>query len=78
MEKVRLAVVGLGLRGTGLVKSVFTENKRCEIVAICDLYRDRIDAIAEVVKTKINKEVPIRTTDFNELLTKKEQIDAIL
>ena len=77
MEKVRLAVVGLGLRGTGLVKSVFTENKRCEIVAICDLYRDRIDAIAEVVKTKINKEVPIRTTDFNELLTKKEQIDAI-
>jgi len=52
MEKVRLAIVGLGRRGTGLIKAIFTENERCEIVAICDLYRDRVDDTAELIKEK--------------------------
>ncbi len=78
MEKVRLAIVGLGLRGTGLTKSVFLENDRCEIVALCDLYQDRIDAIAQLVKEKKNKNVSIQTTDFGVLLDKKNEIDAIV
>ena len=78
MEKVRLAVVGLGLRGRGLTISVFTENERCEIVALCDLYQDRIDELAETVKEKRGKDVPIKTRDFNELLSKKSEIDAIV
>jgi predicted dehydrogenase len=78
MEKVRLAVVGLGLRGRGLTISVFTENERCEIAALCDLYQDRIDELAETVKEKRGKDVPIKTRDFNELLSKKSEIDAIV
>ncbi|MBQ7294284.1 MAG: Gfo/Idh/MocA family oxidoreductase [Clostridia bacterium] len=77
MEKVRLAIVGLGRRGTGLIKAIFTENERCEIVAICDLYRDRVDDTAELIKEKTDRVVPIQTTDFNELLAKKNEIDAI-
>lgn len=77
MEKVRLAIIGLGLRGTGLTKSVFLENERCEIVALCDLYEDRIEALASVIKEKNGKDVPIKTTDYKELLTKKSEIDAI-
>ena len=78
MEKVRLAVVGLGLRGTGLTKAVFLENERCEIVALCDLYQDRVDTLAQLVKEKKDREVPIQTTDFELLLDKKSEIDAIV
>ena len=77
MEKIRVAVIGLGMRGTGLIKSVLTENERCRIVAICDLYGDRVDTMSEIIKEKTGNDVPIKTTDYRELLTKKSEIDAI-
>ena len=68
----------MGLRGTGLTKAVFLENERCEIVALCDLYQDRVDTLAQLVKEKKDREVPIQTTDFELLLDKKSEIDAIV
>ena len=52
MEKIRLAVIGLGLRGIGTIRGVFLENERCEVVALCDEYQDRIDEMADLIKEK--------------------------
>ena len=46
MEKIRLAVIGLGLRGNGTIRGVFLENERCEIVALCDRHKARREAAA--------------------------------
>ena len=77
MEKIRLAVIGLGLRGNGTIRGVFLENERCEIVALCDEYQDRIDEMEALIKEKTDRDVPIKTTDYKELLTMKDKIDAI-
>ena len=47
MEKVRVAVIGLGLRGRSLTEQVFLGMDNCEIVAACDLYQDRVDYIVK-------------------------------
>ena len=77
MEKIRLAIIGLGLRGKGTIKGVLLENERCEVVALCDEYQDRIDETEALIKEKTDREVPIKTTDYKELLTMKDKIDAI-
>lgn len=77
MENIRIAAIGCGMRGKGLITSVLTENERCEIVALCDHYQDRIDEMCALVKEKTGKEVPVRTTDYKELLAMKDKIDAI-
>ena len=76
MEKVRLAIVGLGGRARGLVNQVLLENEKCEIVALCDVYQDRIDDMADTVKKCKGIDV-FKSTDYKDLLTRND-IDAIL
>lgn len=76
MEKVRLGIIGLGLRGGSLLKQLLLEMDNCEIVALCDTYQDKADASAAAVfEKKGNK--PFVTTDYKEVLAKKD-IDAVL
>lgn len=47
--KINACVVGLGLRGQSLIKEVLLKNNDVNIVAVCDLYEDRIkEAIAKI------------------------------
>ena len=46
MEKVKLAIAGLGGRGASLF-SMFSQVEDCEIVAVCDVYNDRVDSAIE-------------------------------
>ena len=50
MEKVRTAVIGLGQRGSSLINHLFLGMDNCEIVAVCDLYQDKVDAMVEKLK----------------------------
>ena len=52
MEKVKIAVIGLGQRGSTLIKQLFLGMDNCEIVAVCDVYQDRVDAMADAIKKK--------------------------
>lgn len=76
MEKVRTAVIGLGQRGKSLIKPLFLDMDNCEIVAVCDLYQDRVDTIVNQVKEKTGKDI-FGTTDYKEILA-MNSLDAVL
>ena len=76
MEKVRTGVIGLGARGHSLIKQLLLGMDNCEIVAVCDVYQDRVDASAALIKEKTGKDV-FKATDYNEILAYKD-IDAVL
>lgn len=47
---IKSCVIGLGNRGFGLLSEVLLKNKDIEIIALCDLYEDRIKRATEKVK----------------------------
>lgn len=47
---VKACVVGLGSRGYQLIRDVLTKNDDLEIVAICDVYEDRVARAAELLE----------------------------
>lgn len=75
MKKVRMAVIGLGQRGSGLTDTLLA-IKEADITYVCDLYEDRIaDEIARIEKSRGVK--PQGTTDYREVLASSE-VDAVL
>lgn len=71
-----MAVVGLGMRGTGLLNGVLLNQPDVEIVAVCDLYQDRAETARDSVKAKKGN-TPFCTTDYKEVFTVKD-LDAVL
>lgn len=47
---IKSCVVGLGGRGFGLLSEILLKNPDVEIVALCDLYEDRVERAIEKVK----------------------------
>jgi len=58
IKKVRVGVVGLGMRGPGAVHRL-SSIPGVEVAALCDLYKTRVDRMQEVVKK--NGGAPART-----------------
>lgn len=50
MKKVRLAVIGLGGRGIGVLRAVLLNHPDVEVIAVCDEYEDRAQAGAKWVE----------------------------
>lgn len=74
MEKLRLGIVGLGQRGKGML-STFLAYSAVDVVAICDVYEDRVEECANIIHEKRGC-YPHKYTDFNQILEDKE-IDAM-
>ena len=55
MEKLRVGVIGLGCRGYSLLKDVMLHRMDVEITAVCDEYKDRAQAAAELTKDMTGK-----------------------
>ena len=57
-DRLRIAIVGPGARGTGLLREFFREAARAnaEIVAVCDLWTRRQDQAAALVKEQTGRE----------------------
>lgn len=49
-EKLRVGVVGLGQRGTGLLNDLLLNMPNIEISAVCDVYSDRVDFASGLVR----------------------------
>lgn len=77
MEKIRVAVIGLGQRGSSLITHLFLGMDNCEVVAVCDVYQDRVDAMVAKVKEVKGTDI-FGTLDYKELIAKKELYDAAL
>ena len=67
---IKLGVIGLGGRGFSWVKAL-TEMKDVEIVAVSDVYQDRIDRAAQHVEENKGKR-PAGYTDYHQLLAESD------
>lgn len=75
MKKIRVGVIGLGSRGKGLLKAILMNMPTVEVTAVCDLYEDRVQAGAAIVKEAKNTEV-FKTTDAVELIH-RDDVEAV-
>ena len=77
MEKVRFGVIGLGDRGYGLLRDqLVVLNDILEVVAVCDVFEDRVKQAVDLVVEK-NGNTPKGYLDFEELLD-DENVEAVL
>ena len=77
-KPVRLGVVGLGARGTFIIRTPLlplVEMGKIELVALCDTYQDRVDEQVAKVESATGKK-PFGTTDYRDMLTM--DLDGIL
>ena len=47
MKDIKVGVIGLGARGSGMLKSVVLQVPGVSVLWVCDLYEDRVKAGAE-------------------------------
>lgn len=70
---INACVIGLGNRGFSLLKNVLLNNEDIKVVAVCDLYEDRVDRAVTEMKER-GLEVK-GFTDYKEAIT-SEKFDA--
>ena len=73
-DKIKLAVIGLGGRGMGLIHTVL-RMKDVEVVAVCDLYEDRVNKALAAISKRVGS--ARGETDYCKLLDKRN-VDAML
>lgn len=75
-DKVRVGIIGLGGRGTGLLSAVILSNDDVDVVAVCDLYEDRREIGADMVEEARGVR-PFITENYRELLAIAD-LDAVV
>ena len=75
MKKTAFGVIGLGLRGSSILKNILLNMEDVSVTAVCDSYADRAEAGADLVLEKSGVR-PFATTDYR-ILLKRESIDAV-
>ena len=74
-KKLKFGLVGLGGRGYGMLNTLMCVEK-AEIVAVCDVYEDRVEKGVKRVE-KARNVTPVAYTDFTKLL-EDENVEAVL
>ena len=49
MDKIKIGVIGLGGRGFSMLKHIILKMDNCEVVALCDVYEDRVASALQVI-----------------------------
>ena len=75
-NKITMAVVGLGQRGSGLLSSILVKQNDLEIVGVSDTYLDRTLKAKETVIKECGN-TPFASTDYKEVLDKTKP-DSVL
>ena len=75
-DKIRIGMIGLGARGTGLLELVYVQHPDVDFAAVCDSYMDRCEKAAEIIE-KSGRKRPVITTDYKEVLAMPE-VDAVI
>ena len=81
LDKVRIAIIGVGARGSGHIKQLAT-IEGTEIVAICDVYKDLVERsqkACEKIDARRHGKIKAYSGDTNQWLKmlKKERPDAV-
>ncbi len=78
MNKVRVAAVGIGGRGYGILDGLLVHMDNLTVTAVCDLYEDRVQAAEDsVVRAYGEEHRPFGTVDYREIMT-RDDVDAVI
>lgn len=75
-NRISIAIIGLGQRGSGLLHGVLLKRDDLDIVAVCDVYADRAEAAAKAIEDN-GRPTPKIYTDYK-LLLAETKTDAVL
>ena len=75
MEKIKVGIVGLGQRGRDLTKTVLC-CEEVEVVALCELYEDRLANIGKLVADRQGK-APTLYEKYEDMLA-DERVGTVL
>lgn len=70
-DRIRMAVIGTGSRGT-IVNALFRKHADCEFVAACDVRESRLSNVVKQIESKVDT-----FRDYRRILERKD-IDALL
>jgi len=76
MEKVGLAVIGLGARGQSVLDGLLLKMDNAVVNAVCDIYQDRMERGAASVEKAYGVR-PFASLDYREIIDRGD-IDAVL
>ena len=65
MKKIKMAVIGYGQRGSSLTKAALHNVPEIEVVAVCDLYEDRVARGVALNEEKYQKTVSVKQAFSN-------------
>ena len=71
MKTFNVGVIGLGHRGYPLTRDILCEMEGVKVVALCDVYQDRVDKASQTVVEKCGYE-PKKTLDYKEIISDPE------
>ena len=75
-EKISIAIIGLGKRGTSLLRDILVKRDDLDVVAVCDVYPDRT-ANANDILAKVGRPAAKEYADYK-LLLAEVKTDAVL
>lgn len=75
-QRVKMAMIGLGSRGKGLLETAYLEHPEAEFVAVCDVYEDRCRECADIIE-KAGFARPKTTTNYKDILAMPE-VEAVV
>ncbi|MCA5963844.1 Gfo/Idh/MocA family oxidoreductase [Blautia sp. RD014234] len=76
MEKLRVGIIGLGCRGYSLMQDVILRMQDVEVTAVCDEYKDRVQAASKLAEEAGGK-LPLAAVDVQEVLD-SPLVDAVV
>ncbi len=77
MRKFNAGIIGLGNRGTEWVRMLTADFDFVNIAGLCDVYPDRIDRSADIIRKAGRPGPVVKTGDFMELIN-SPRIDTVL
>jgi predicted dehydrogenase len=76
-RRIIVAGIGIGNRGQFML-NWFLRNKDVQFVAVCDVRRERRDAVKRIVDTHYSNKDCATFRDFREMLAKRKDVEAVL
>ncbi len=76
MDKVKVGFIGLGARGKVLLKNLLKNFEHVEVVALCDVYADRVEECQNLIFEKRNVQVA-GYSNYEDVL-KDEKVNTVI
>lgn len=67
MKEYKVGIIGLGQRGLNMTKQI-VDIKGVKVTAVCDLYKDRIERICEIIKEKTGNVPSLCTDNYKDII----------